>query len=85
MIFLFRVKRRENFVEALGGHTPSLLAEIGRRVEQRWRYYFLHQRLPDTRYTRLRPPHRAEVALLFLVQEGRDREQRAADAEAGQD
>ena len=35
-----------------------------------WPYYFLCRRAAETRYTGSRPARRAEVALLFLVQEG---------------
>ena len=43
--------------------------DLGWRVEQRWPYYFLCRRAAETRDIGLRPACRAEVALLFLVQE----------------
>ena len=69
MLFLAQEKRDTHAV-----------TDFGRRVEQRWAYYFLRRRPPDTRDAGLRPARRAEVALLFLVQEAR----RDAE-EAGQD
>ncbi len=52
-----------------GGCQTHAVPELGQRVEQSWPYYFLCRRLPDTRCTRLRPARRAELALLFLLQE----------------
>ena len=49
--------------------------DLGRRVEQRWPYYLMCRRAPDTRDPGLQPARRAEMGLLFVVQ------QRAADAE----
>ena len=47
--------------------------------EQRWPYYFLCRRPPDTQDHGLRPARRAEVALLFLVQEGTSRSLRGEE------
>ena len=57
---LFDVQERRDTHAAL---------HFGRRIEQRWPYYFLCRRPPDTRDHGLRPARRAEVTLLFLVQE----------------
>ena len=54
--------------------------DFGRRVEQRWAYYFLRRRPPDTRDAGLRPARRAEVGLLFLAQEDAE-ERRGGEAE----
>ena len=72
-----REARRKFFFESLtiscaGGCRTHAGLDLGRRVEQRWPYYFLCRRLPHTRLHRPRLARRAEVALLFLVQEGRD-------------
>ena len=67
------------------------MLDFGRRLEQRWPYYVLCRRPPDTRDARLRPAPRAEVPLLFLVQEAAeeaDAEERRGEEEeeeAGQD
>ena len=52
--------------EAIATHGAT---DFGRRIKQRWPYYFLCRKLPHTRRTGPRPARRAEVALLFLVQE----------------
>ena len=75
MRFLFsRAKRGENFFESLtiscaGGCRTHAGLDLGRRVEQRWPYYFLCRRLPHTRCYGPWPARRAEAALLFLVRE----------------
>ena len=64
------------FLVQAGRQTHGMM-DFGRRVEQRWAYYFLRRRPPDTREAGLRPARRAEVGLLFL----RRRTRRRGDAE----
>ena len=73
-LFCFARSAEKIFFEVLtiscaGGRQTHGILDFGRRVEQRWAYYFLRRRPPDTRDHGLRPARRAEVALLFLVQE----------------
>ena len=55
-----------NFLYAGGRQTHGRL-DFGRRVEQRWPYYFFVQEAADQTGTRGRPAPRAEVVLLFLA------------------
>merc|ERR1712216_230518 len=57
-------------ISCAGGRQKHGILDPGRRVEQKWLYYFLCRRAAETRDTGSRPARRAEVALLFLVQEG---------------
>ena len=74
MRYLFRAKRGEIFadlnISRPGGWETHGILDFGRRVEQRWPYYFLCRRAAEPWDTGSRPARRAEVALLFLVQEG---------------
>ena len=68
-----REARRQTFLKALlfyveEGRETFTGNDFGRRVEQRWPYYFLCRRLRHTLCSGLRPARRAEVALLFLAE-----------------
>ena len=53
-----------------GGAVTKLQPEAGRRVKQRWPYYFLWRKNCHQTAARGRPAPRTEVASLFLVEGG---------------
>ena len=57
---------------ALEGRDTYAGTDFGRRMEQRWAYYFLRRGEGHTRRRPRRPARRAEAGLLFLAQEGTD-------------
>ena len=57
-------------ISCAGGWQNHGILDLGRRVEQRWPYYFLCRRAAEPWDTGSRPARRAEVAVLFLAQEG---------------